>query len=85
MCSIKELTEALENLSADLEGSGKSETAQFFRNIIDDIYSAKDLASCQESLEKIINSGAISQYAGFNYKQDMLFDRVFDVAKKLTG
>lgn len=85
MFSTKNLIEVLESLASNLENSGKVETAKFFRDIIANISKAKDLESCKEPLEKIINSGAMSQYAGFNHEQDALFDRAFDEAKKLSG
>ena len=83
MFSSKNLMTALEKLASDLEASGKSETAKSFRDIIVNISEAENIDGCKESLEKLTNSGAISQYANFSYKQDELFDVVFDEARKL--
>mgnify|MGYP003674236804 CR=1 FL=1 len=83
MFSTKNLTTALEELVSDLDASGKQETAKSFRDIIVKLSEAESIDSCNESLEKLTNSGAISQYANFSYKQDELFDVVFDEAKKL--
>jgi hypothetical protein len=83
MFSTKNLTTALEKLASDLEASGKLETAKSFRDIIVNLSEADNIDSCKESLERLTNSGAISQYANFSYKQDELFDVVFDEARKL--
>ena len=70
MFSTKNLTTALEELVSDLDASGKQETAKSFRDIIVKLSEAESIDSCNE-------------YANFSYKQDELFDVVFDEAKKL--
>ena len=80
MNSTKNLSKLLDKLVSDLNLSNKSKTAIFFNSLSVDL---KEKTNISEVLDKILNSFSISQYANFTYKQDEIFDEIFDEAKKI--
>lgn len=73
---------AIERLESELRKSGKNETADFFKKAIGSIKDETDQSKLQEFILRLCSSGAISQYANFTHFEDMLFDRVYEEAKK---
>jgi len=76
------LIDLLEKLASSLENSNKSDTAKFFSDkakLIGAVSSDKELENiCHE----LSSSGAISQYANFSYKEDEMFDLIYQRASK---
>lgn len=79
------LTQALVKLDAELRKSGKIETAEFFNKAITTVNSEIDLENLKEFLRQLCSSAAITQYADFSYSEDVLFDDVFEEAKRLLA
>ncbi len=79
----EELMAALDEIILSLNESGKQATAEHFSTIKNQILAIKNNADLKVILNKLMSSGAISQYANFNFKQDQLFENIFNKAKKL--
>ena len=74
------LSKLLDELAFELNQSNKSKTAIFFDSLSIEL---KEENNINEVLDKILNSSSISQYADFTYKQDKIFDKIFDEANKI--
>ncbi len=77
------LTNSLKRLEEELRRSGKIETANFFNKSITTITFETDDNVLRELLKQLCNSGAMIQYANFSFKEEQLFDKSYDEAKKL--
>ena len=77
---LNEFIETLRLFIAQLENSGKSETAQYYRNILEEL--GKERGS-SEALDRVINSGSISQYANLTSEEDEIFERLHEKAVNL--
>lgn len=78
-----ELMTALDEIILSLNESGKQATAEHFSTTKNQIVTIKNNAELKVVLNRLMSSGAISQYADFNYKQDQLFENIFNNANKL--
>ncbi len=74
--------EAIKKLEMALRSSG-NKAADFFGNMATTINTETDSTKLQECLEQLCSSGAITQYSNFLYSEDVLFDAVYEEAKKL--
>ena len=79
------VTKSIENLEVELRKSGKSETANFFCKVRMTINVETDQNALREVLNQLCSSGAMTQYANFSYTEEVLFENVFEEAKKLLG
>lgn len=84
MQNFKNIIEAINDFSIELESSGKSDTSIFFKNTSDKIKNVTDEKEARKILEHLMSSGSLSQYADFTYKEDQLFDAIIDEAEKLV-
>lgn len=79
------LTKVIENLEVELRKSGKSETADFFSKIIITVNMETDQNVLREIFNQLCSSGSMAQYANFSYSEEVLFENVFEEAKKLLA
>lgn len=85
MIDKSNLTRALGKLDAELRKSGKIETAEFFNKAITTVNSEIEVGNLKEFLRQLCSSAAITQYADFSDFEDVLFDDVYEEAKKLLA
>lgn len=76
---------ALENLSFELNKSGKKRTADYFCKKTELILSSSSEEDIKHVCQELLSSGAISQYADFSYKEDKLFDVIFEEINKILN
>jgi hypothetical protein len=76
-----QLENLLTELATELQVSGKPETANFFLLIKEDISNANGIIDLQKILDQLMSSGAITQYADFSFKQESLFNKIYEAAK----
>jgi hypothetical protein len=76
-----QLENLLVELATDLQKSGKKDTAQFFLTTKDNLSNGKNITDLKEILEQLMRSGAITQYGDFSFKQEALFDKIYEAAK----
>ena len=75
-----ELIDVLTGFIRQLEVSGKPETAQYFQKILEQL---NDDIDPTDALDRIINSGSVSQYAGLTTEDDLIFDQLHEKAISL--
>jgi hypothetical protein len=77
-----QLENLLVELATDLQASGKQETAQFFLTTKETILNTKNITELNEILEQLMSSAAMTQYGDFSFKQEALFNKIYEAAKK---
>ncbi|WP_152999257.1 hypothetical protein [Pantoea dispersa] len=79
MNALNDLIRSLEKMIVELNANGKIESAIFFTNWYNETIKCGDKVSL-EILEKLSTCRAMSQYANFSQKEEMLLDDVVDNA-----
>lgn len=79
MNSLNNLIESLKKIISELNANGKSESALFFTVRYDEIIKYGDKVPL-EVIETLSTCRAMSQYASFSQKEEMLLDDVVDNA-----
>ena len=83
MTNLKmDLINSLNALALELKKSKKTDTSNFFNNLAKQLESDTDVL---DTLERIINSGSITQYANFSSAEDLIFEKIHNIAKKLRN
>ncbi|MGD2173539.1 MAG: hypothetical protein PVF80_15605 [Gammaproteobacteria bacterium] len=77
---LNEFIETLKLFISQLENSGKSETAQYYRNILEELGNE---AGSTDALDRVITSGSISQYANLTSDEDEIFEMLHEKAINL--
>ncbi|HYH01935.1 MAG TPA: hypothetical protein VEC37_02445 [Bacillota bacterium] len=78
---INQLESLLVELATDLQKFGKQDTAKFFLTTKENILNTKNITDLKGVLEQLMSSGAITQYADFSFKQEALFNKIYEAAK----
>jgi len=71
------LINLLKKLAHSLEEANKVDTAKFFFNKANEISSASSDAELKGICQELSSSGVLSQYANFSYREDELFDLIY--------
>ena len=79
MKDLNNLIKSLEKIISELNASGKFKSAIFFTIRYDEIMKYGDRVS-SETIETLSTCRAMSQYANFSQKEEMLLDDVVDNA-----
>ena len=79
------LIDALKKLANSLEDSNKVDTAKYFSNKAQLISSTSSDKELKDICRELSSSGAISQYANFSYKEDELFDLVYQRVSEILS
>ncbi|MDF7647055.1 hypothetical protein F3J38_13655 [Pantoea sp. Acro-805] len=79
MKDLNNLIKSLEKIISELNASGKVKSAIFFTIRYDEIMKYGDKVS-SETIEALSTCRAMSQYANFSQKEEMLLDDVVDNA-----
>ena len=78
----RELVNLLEDLSSSLRQTGKIETSDYFSKLVTELVDEEDIA---DTLERIIQGGAIAQYADFSVNEDLLYSEIHNKARELKN
>ena len=79
MIDLNDLIKSLEKIMSELNASGKVNSAIFFTVRYDEIMKCGDKVSV-ETIKTLSTCRAMSQYANFSQKEQMLLDEVVDNA-----
>ncbi|WP_282167148.1 hypothetical protein [Shewanella japonica] len=83
MIDTSKLIDAIEKLENELRNSGKEATANFFLKAINTITNETNENKLKSFLEQLCSSASMSQYANFSFREDELFDKLFEEAQKV--
>lgn len=76
---------AVNNLIAELIGSGKIDTAKYFELLAKQIVGASDSKQLLELLDQLLSGASIIQYANFTHKEELLYEALYKAAMKLKN
>lgn len=80
-----DFSSAVDNLITELIASGKNDTAKYFELLAKQIVGASDNRQSIELLDQLMSSGSIIQYANFLHKEELLYEMLYEVAKKFKN